>query len=81
MDSIKIKVEEFLKSHLTLKSFLQDIVNKWNDILNKEEVDYKEGKVFEEAKNYVNMMLQLSKNLFFHVLNTNFKFWKWWWRL
>ena len=51
MQSIKNKVEEFLKSHPNCKGdFLQDIVRKAEEEINKEKIDYEKGVVFEKAK-------------------------------
>ena len=50
MKSIKNKVEEFSKSHPNCRDFLQDIVKKTEEEINKEKNDYEKGVVFEKAK-------------------------------
>ena len=50
MDSIKNKVREFVESHPSCRSFLQDIVDKREDEIKKEENDFKERKAFDKAK-------------------------------
>ena len=52
MESIKNKVEEFLKSHPSCRNFLQDIVKKAEEEINKEKNDYEKGVVFEKANDF-----------------------------
>ena len=50
MKSIKNKVEEFSKSHPNCRDFLQDIVKKTEEEINKEKNDHEKGVEFEKAK-------------------------------
>ena len=50
MESIKNKVEEFSTSHPNCRVFLQDIVKKTEEEINKEKHDFEKGVVFEKAK-------------------------------
>ena len=51
MEAIKYKVEEFLKNHPNCSGdFLQNIVRKAEEEINKEKIGYEKGLVFEKAK-------------------------------
>ena len=50
MQSIKSKVEDFSKSHPSCRNFLQDIVKKFEEEIDKEKYDYENGLMFEKAK-------------------------------
>ena len=52
VESIKNKVEEFLKSHPDCRDFLQDIIKEAEEEINKEKNDYEKGVVFEKAKDF-----------------------------
>ena len=70
MESIKRKIEEFLKSHPDCRNFLQDIVKKVEKEVDKEIDDYEMKMCLKKRKSYINMILRISKNLFFLALNT-----------
>ena len=72
MQSIKNKVDEFSKSHPGCSVFLQSLIKIKEEEINKLKDYYEKEKFLNRPKKYASLMLQISKNLFFLDLNTNF---------